>query len=66
MAAEVPVGDPQAMATAIVEMLDRVRADAARVRATARGEAERLFAPEVVCEQIQTALERLVHEGAFT
>ncbi len=66
VAAEVPVGDAQAMATAIVEMLDRVRTDAARMRATARDEAERLFAPEVVCEQISTALERLVAGGAVT
>jgi glycosyltransferase involved in cell wall biosynthesis len=61
---EVPVRDAQAMATAIVEMLDRVRADAARVRATAREEATRLFSSEVVCEQISTALVRLVPSGA--
>jgi len=63
VAAEVPPGDVQAMAAAIVEMLDRMRTDAARMRATARGEAERLFAPDVVCEQISTALQRLVAEG---
>jgi hypothetical protein len=40
--------------------------DAAQMRTTAREEAERLFAPDVVCEQISTALERLVHRGTFT
>jgi glycosyltransferase involved in cell wall biosynthesis len=53
-------GDVAAMATAITEMLDRVRRSPAEMRSLARAEAERLFAPEVVCEQISTALERLV------
>jgi glycosyltransferase involved in cell wall biosynthesis len=61
--AEVAPGDVQAMATAIAEMLDRMRTDAAQMRATAREEAERLFAPDVVCEQISTALQRLVDAG---
>jgi glycosyltransferase involved in cell wall biosynthesis len=58
--AEVPPGDAQAAATAVVEMIDRLRAEPAQMRSTARAEAERLFAPEVVCAQISAALERLV------
>ncbi len=61
VAAEVPPGDAQAMATAIAQMLDRMREDAPRMRATAHAEAQRLFAPEVVCEHISAALEQLVH-----
>lgn len=57
---EVAAGDVQAMATAIVQMLERLRADPSAIRARARAEAERLFAPEVVCEQISRALERLI------
>lgn len=60
VAAEVAPGDVAAMAVAIVEMLDRVRADPHRISSTARSEAERLFAPELVCEQISQALEGLV------
>ena len=42
-------------------MLERARAAGTEDAAsTARAEAERLFAPEVVCEQISTALEELV------
>lgn len=63
VAAEVPPGDVPAMATAIVEMLDRVRANPAETRSTTRAEAERLFAPEVVCDAISSALERLVDAG---
>jgi len=60
--AEVPPGDAQAMATAIVEMLERVRADPLGMRSKASSEAERLFASDIVCEQISSALERLVEE----
>jgi glycosyltransferase involved in cell wall biosynthesis len=60
VAAEVAPGDASALAGAIVEMLDRLRADPVAVRTLARAEAERLFAPEVVCEQISSALARLV------
>jgi glycosyltransferase involved in cell wall biosynthesis len=63
VAAEVAPGDVGAMASEIVQMLDRVRADSTRVSALARAEAERLFAPEVVCEQISAALQRLVGAG---
>jgi glycosyltransferase involved in cell wall biosynthesis len=61
--AEVQPGDADAMADAILAMLARLRADPAGVRANARAEAQRLFAPEVVCEQISRSLERLV-DGA--
>jgi glycosyltransferase involved in cell wall biosynthesis len=60
VAAEVSPGDVGAMASEIVQMLDRVRADPARISALARSEAERLFAPELVCEQISAELERLL------
>lgn len=60
VAAEVRPGDVAGLATAITELLDRLRAQPAELRSLARSEAERLFAPEVVCEQISTALERLV------
>jgi len=65
--AEVAPGDAPAMADAIVAMIERLRADPAGVRTKARAEAERLFAPEVVCEQVSRALLRLIdgveHEG---
>jgi glycosyltransferase involved in cell wall biosynthesis len=57
---EVRPGDVAGMASAITAMLERVRADPAGVRSTAREEAERLFAPDQVCERISTALERLL------
>jgi glycosyltransferase involved in cell wall biosynthesis len=58
--AEVRPGDVGGMVDAIVAMLARLRDDPAGVRSTARAEAERLFAPEVVCEQLSHALQRLV------
>jgi len=61
---EVAVGDVPAMASAIEDMLARVKADAARLRAIARAEAERRFARDVVCGQISDALERLVETNA--
>ncbi len=57
---EVQPGDIKAMATAITTMLERLRANPAETRSSARAEAERLFAPELVCEQISGALEALV------
>jgi glycosyltransferase involved in cell wall biosynthesis len=56
VAAAVPAGDPAAMAAAITEMLRSEAADPAAASAMARSEAERLFAPAVVCEQISAAL----------
>lgn len=53
-------GDVDGMANAITALLDRLKADPAKLRSKARAEAERLFAPDVVCEQISAALERLV------
>ncbi len=56
---EVEPGDIAGMAGAIGEMLERLRANPSRMRATASAEAHRRFAPEVVCEQISAALERV-------
>jgi glycosyltransferase involved in cell wall biosynthesis len=58
--AEVEVGDIAGMATAIVAMLDRLQSSPMETRAVARAEAERLFAPELVCEKISLALEEIV------
>ncbi len=57
--------DVEGMANAIADMLTRLREEPAPVRSLARAEAERLFAPEIVCEQISAALEQLVRERAF-
>jgi glycosyltransferase involved in cell wall biosynthesis len=57
-------GDIAGMADALVELLARGARDGEAVAATARAEAQRLFAPAVVCEQIAEALERLVASGA--
>jgi glycosyltransferase involved in cell wall biosynthesis len=53
-------GDVEGMVAAIVMMLDTLRARPGELRSKARAEAERLFAPETVCEQISAALERVV------
>jgi glycosyltransferase involved in cell wall biosynthesis len=60
VAAEVDPGDVEGMATAITTMLERLRSRPAETRALARAEADRRFAPDVVCEQISDALEELV------
>ena len=60
VAAEVAPGDVEGMASAIEAMIERLRADPAATRALARAEAERRFAPDVVCAQISAALEGLV------
>lgn len=52
-------GDVEGMAAAVTAMLERLRDSPAETRSLARTEAERLFAPDVVCEQISLALERL-------
>jgi glycogen(starch) synthase len=57
---EVAPGDVPAMADAVESMLARVKAERAPIEATARAEAERLFSPRVVCEQISQALQGLV------
>lgn len=56
VAAEARPGDVQALTRAVLEQLERLRADPARVRARARAEAERLFAPEVVGREVSQAL----------
>jgi len=58
--ARVRPGDVGAMASAIAEMLERLRAEPRELRAVARAEAERLFASERVCERISGALETLL------
>jgi glycosyltransferase involved in cell wall biosynthesis len=63
VAASVRPGDVEGMSSAIVAMLERLRDRPVETRAKARAEAERQFAPSVVCEQISAALERLVSGG---
>jgi glycosyltransferase involved in cell wall biosynthesis len=63
VAAEVAPGDVEAMATAVVQTLERARRNPEQISSTARAEAQRLFAPNVVCGQISLALERLVERG---
>jgi glycosyltransferase involved in cell wall biosynthesis len=58
--AEVAPRDVEALAAAVVEMLGNLERDAGPIHATARAEAQRLFAPETVCEQISAALAELV------
>jgi glycosyltransferase involved in cell wall biosynthesis len=57
---EVAPRDVEGIVDAIDEMLRRLRADPSSVRAAARAEAERRFAPAVVCAQISQALEQLL------
>jgi glycosyltransferase involved in cell wall biosynthesis len=57
---EVAPGDVSAMASAVQEMLARVRSSPEEISATARAEAERLFAPATVCARISSALEELL------
>jgi glycosyltransferase involved in cell wall biosynthesis len=57
---EVAPGDVSAMASAVQEMLARVRSSPEEISATARAEAERLFAPATVCARISNALEELL------
>lgn len=56
VAVAVAPGDVDALVTAVVSTVDRVRTDPAAVAAAARSEAERLFATETVCAQISRAL----------
>jgi len=60
---EVVSGDVEGIATAITTLIERIGADSTQMRARARGEAQRLFAPEVVCAEISRALGELV-DGA--
>ncbi len=61
--AEVAPGDVEGLAGAVVEMLGRLRSAPAEMRQLARSEAERLFAPDLVCEQISRALEMVVENS---
>ncbi len=56
-------GDVDGMATAITALLERLKTASPEMRSKAHTEAERLFAPDVVCEHISVALERLI-DGA--
>jgi glycosyltransferase involved in cell wall biosynthesis len=58
--AEVAPGDVEGLAAAVTEMLARLALHAPEIRAGARAEAERRFAPKIVCRQISDALESLV------
>jgi glycosyltransferase involved in cell wall biosynthesis len=60
VAYEVCPGDVEGIATAITTMLARTEASPRELQSKARAEAERLFAPDVVCRQLSDALERLV------
>ena len=61
--AEVAPGDVEGMAGAITTMIELVRSSPEETRSRARAEAERLWAPEVICAQISSALVHLV-DGA--
>jgi glycosyltransferase involved in cell wall biosynthesis len=63
VAAVVPAGDVEGLVAALLTTLQRLRADAPATRRLARAEAERRYAPAVVCAEISAALQRLV-EGA--
>jgi glycosyltransferase involved in cell wall biosynthesis len=63
VAAVVAPGDIAALTTAVIEMLDRLRAQPVELRSLARAEAERLFARDVVCAQISDALAALVRRA---
>jgi glycosyltransferase involved in cell wall biosynthesis len=60
---EVEPGDVEGLTSAVGELLGRLRDTPAEIRELARSEAERRFAPEVVCEQISLALEQLVERS---
>jgi glycosyltransferase involved in cell wall biosynthesis len=64
VAAQVAPGDVPAMAGAVVDTLTRARNDPRQMSSLARAEAQRLFAPEVVCAQISSALEDLLGRPA--
>ena len=59
VASVTPPGDPEAMADAIAATIERLAADTLALRRAARAEAERLFAPEIVCAGVAAALAEL-------
>jgi glycosyltransferase involved in cell wall biosynthesis len=61
--AQVPAGDVEAMASALQEMIMRLRSSPDELAAKAQAEAQRLFAPETVCGQISSAIEGLVQRS---
>jgi glycosyltransferase involved in cell wall biosynthesis len=61
--AEVAPGDVEGLATAVEEILGRLAASPGEMRRLARSEAERRFAPELVCEQISLALQQLLERS---
>jgi glycosyltransferase involved in cell wall biosynthesis len=61
VAAALPAGDAAGMADAIEELLERLESEGRELRARARAEAERLWAPELVCERIDAALQTVVN-----
>jgi glycosyltransferase involved in cell wall biosynthesis len=63
VAAVVPAGDVEGLVAAIVAMLERLRSGAPQTRALARAEAERRYAPAVVCREVSLALEGLVERA---
>jgi glycosyltransferase involved in cell wall biosynthesis len=60
--ATVRPGDVEGIVTAIVAMLERLRNEPQATRSLARAEAERRYAPELVCREVADALEALVGE----
>jgi glycosyltransferase involved in cell wall biosynthesis len=62
--AEVAPGDVPAMCVAIEQMLARLRAEPESMRSTARAEAERLFAPQVVSKALKDSLQEVAGDVA--
>jgi glycosyltransferase involved in cell wall biosynthesis len=60
VASAVSPGDVEGYAGAIADALGRTEANRAKIAQVARGEAQRLFAAEVVCRRISLALEAMV------
>jgi glycosyltransferase involved in cell wall biosynthesis len=60
---EVAPGDVAAMASAVAEMIARLRSNPEEIGGAARAEAERLFAPATVCASISSALEALLQRS---
>jgi glycosyltransferase involved in cell wall biosynthesis len=56
-------GDIGGFVDAIAEQLDRLAQAPAEIHARARSEAERLFSPALICEQISDVLEQLVEQS---
>lgn len=59
VAAVVKPGDVEGLLAAIEATIARLRADPAALRSLARAEAERRYAPQVVCREVSAALQAL-------